>query len=211
MVTTDTKANTGGDETIDAFTARVGAVNSQRELAKMAAAETAAGGRKPFLAAIERRQSARAREVQAAQRSSRAKRPVSQDAATGKRNGKPAPQNGTPIAPGSFGEAGARPLAEAYFDKAGEMELSVAFGGDRAMLRDVEPIEGVTVIPRGGDLVNSSVVDVNTDGLGGRVEITHAYLLADGKPFGRCELAAPLPLDPNQRASFPVGHLMFRS
>ena len=210
--TTETRtADKGGDETIEAFTTRLGAVRNQRELAKMLAAETAGAGRKPFLAAIEKRQSARAVEIRDAQRAGQGKRPVTRDAATGKSNGKPAPQNGRPIAPGTFGKEGGQPLAQAYFDKAGEMELSVAFGGPQSLLRDVEPIEGVTVIPRGGDLINNSVVDINTDGLGGRVEITHAYLLADGKPFGRCELAAPLPLDPNQRASFPLGHLMFRS
>lgn len=214
MADRQNNSGTGGresGETLDAFTSRLSGVRSQRELTKMAAAERDGANRRPFLAAIERRQSERAKEVKAAQRRS-ATRPVTADADTGKRAGKPASQNSRPIAPGAFGGDDARPLAEAYMDKAGEMDLKVAFGDEKSLIRNLEPVPLTTApLPRGGNLVTADAISVDTDGLPGRISVSHAYLLDGEKPIGRCELAAPLPLVPGERARFAPGSLMFRS
>lgn len=203
-------------ETVDELTTRLAGISSQRELGKELRTATDAKAPKPMIAAIEQRITARAQEVKESQRRSAATRPVKAAAATGKRAGKragkPAPQNSVPIAPGTFGQPDAQPLAHAYMDKAGEMDLKVAFGDGKSLIRNIEPIALTGgVHPQGGNLISAGDVELDTSGLPARVSIDYVYLLDGDKPIGRCELAAPLPLAPGERATFRAGTLLFKS
>lgn len=203
-------------ESVEQLTTRLAGISNQRVLAKELKAANEAKAPKPMIAAIETRISARAKEVKAAQRAgatrSAAARPVAADATTGKRAGKPAPQNSVPIAPGTFGKDDAKPLAETFMDRGAEGDFKVAFGDDKSLIRNVEPI-GLThgLLPNGGNLATGGDVELDTSGLPSRVSVTHVYLLDGDKPIGRCELAAPLPLAPGERALFRAGTLLFQS
>lgn len=197
-------------ESITELTERVGGIKNQRQLAKELSAATEAGLPKPHIAAIESRISARAKEVKAAQRRAPA-RPLAADPATGKRAGQPAPQNSIPIAPGSFGKEGAVPLNQRFMDQGAQGDFKVAFGDDKSLIRNIDPLALTSVLPTGESLVNGSAIELDTTGLPARVEVTYVYLLDGDKPFGRCELAAPLPLAPGEKVQFRPGTLVFRS
>ncbi len=198
-------------ETIDQLTARLAGIGSQRVLGKELRTATEAKLPKPMIAAIEQRISARAKEVKDSQRRSAAARPVKADAATGKRAGKPAPQNSTPIAPGTFGQPDAKPLNQLFMDGGAAGDFKVAFGDSKSLIRNLEPIALSSIHPRGNDLVSGADVEVDSTGLPARVSADYAYLLDGDKPVGRCELAAPLVLAPGERAQFRAGTLLFKS
>lgn len=198
-------------ETLKELTDRLGGIKNQRALGKELRTATEAKAPKPMIAAIEQRISARAKELKESQRRSAATRPVTADAATGKKAGKPAPQNSRPIAPGTFGQPDATPLNQHFMDKGGEGDFKVAFGDEKSMIRNIDPMGLSSLHPRGGDLVNGTDVELDTSGLPARVSVTYVYLLDGDKPIGRCELAAPLPLAPGEIARFPTGTLLFKS
>jgi len=199
-------------ETLDQLTTRLGGIKNQRELSKELRAASEAKAPRPMIAAIESRISARAKEIKESQRRSGATRTVTADRATGKRAGKPAPQNSVPIAPGTFGGVGATPLNQRFMDQGAQGDWKVAFGDDKSMIRNIEPQAlSAGLLPRGEDLVTSGDVELDTTGLPARVAVTHVYLLDGEKPYGRCELAAPLPLAPGERALFRAGTLLFKA
>ncbi len=127
----------------------------------------------------------------------------------------PAPRRDDPMLDGwavsQAHQPDAAPLNQRFMDKGAEGNFKVAFGDSKSLIRNLEPIALNSVHPRGDDLVNGDDVEVDATGLPARVSADYAYLLDGDTPIGRCELAAPLPLAPGERAQFRAGTLLFKA
>ena len=93
--------------------------------------------------------------------------------------------------------------------ESGHGQLSIGMGDAAAPSDAVPPSPLFGVTRRNGRFVTDTAIVPRTARLIGAVTVTHAWLIDDVTPIAKCELAAPVTLQPNGQVEFRAGSLAF--